>query len=380
MARVLTPAFRPGMIRLWRTVHRWSSLGCTLFLLLSCVTGLPMIFSDEIDALMAPAAFVRGPAVKVEPPSLDGMITVAAARYPQEKVRFVFFDKDERQVKVVLGPADMPDRRRDHPLIFDADSGMLLDEPLPVASRSLSVMGVLNRLHTDLFAGFAGEMLLGVAGVLLLVAIVSGVVLYAPYMKRLSFGTLRLRNPRIRWLDLHNLAGIAITAWLVVVGATGVLNEVSKPLAAIWRAGEAGRFGSGDHVPMARSDSASVDAVFTTVRDALPENNVTSIIFPSRTFNNPRHFLVWSNGNTPLTHRLFSAAFVDAASGRLTSVAQMPGYLRALQLSRPLHFGDFGGMPLKVLWAFLDVIAILVLVSGFLLYAKRKKEIGNTQA
>jgi uncharacterized iron-regulated membrane protein len=31
-------------------VHTWSSLISTLFLLLLCVTGLPLIFHHEIDA------------------------------------------------------------------------------------------------------------------------------------------------------------------------------------------------------------------------------------------------------------------------------------------------------------------------------------------
>ena len=29
----------------------------------------------------------------------------------------------------------------------------------------------------------------------------------------------------------------------------------------------------------------------------------------------------------------------------------MPWYVKALKLSQPLHFGDYGGMPLKIIWA-----------------------------
>ena len=31
--------------------HKWSSLVCTVFLLMLCVTGLPLIFHDEVDLL-----------------------------------------------------------------------------------------------------------------------------------------------------------------------------------------------------------------------------------------------------------------------------------------------------------------------------------------
>ena len=89
-------------------------------------------------------------------------------------------------------------------------------------------------------------------------------------------------------------------------------------------------------------------------------------------FGSPQHVVVWTKGSTPLTARLFTPVLV-AMDGSLNVVApDMPWYLRALQTSRPLHFGDYGGLPLKILWALLDVIAIVVLVSGiYLWFAKR---------
>ena len=51
----------------------------------------------------------------------------------------------------------------------------------------------------------------------------------------------------------------------------------------------------------------------------------------------------------------------------------MPWYMTALLLSQPLHFGDYGGLPLKILWALLDIIAIIVLVSGLQLWWLRRR-------
>ena len=42
-------------IRRWSAVHTWTSLICTLFLLLLAVTGLPLIFHHEIDHLLGDA-------------------------------------------------------------------------------------------------------------------------------------------------------------------------------------------------------------------------------------------------------------------------------------------------------------------------------------
>ena len=46
----------------------------------------------------------------------------------------------------------------------------------------------------------------------------------------------------------------------------------------------------------------------------------------------------------------------------------MPWYYQALALSRPLHFGDYGGLPLKILWAALTLFTIIVLGSGLYLW------------
>src|SRR6185312_1759676 len=75
----------------------------------------------------------------------------------------------------------------------------------------------------------------------------------------------------------------------------------------------------------------------------------------------------------PLTSRLFKPALVDAETGILTDSRSMPWYVATLLISQPLHFGDYGGMPLKIIWAVLDIITIVILVTGLYLWLRRRK-------
>ena len=76
-------------------VHTWSSLISTLFLLLLCITGLPLIFHHEIDELLGydPKPEIAQPgAVKR---SIDEIARTALAHDPGRVLQYILWDKDE---------------------------------------------------------------------------------------------------------------------------------------------------------------------------------------------------------------------------------------------------------------------------------------------
>ncbi|MCY0683018.1 PepSY-associated TM helix domain-containing protein, partial [Klebsiella pneumoniae] len=86
--------------------------------------------------------------------------------------------------------------------MLDARTGEAVE--MPSANGGFTM--VLLRLHVDMFAGLPGKLLLAFMGILFVVAIISGTVLYLPFMRRLKFATVRQdKSTRLRWLDLHNL-------------------------------------------------------------------------------------------------------------------------------------------------------------------------------
>jgi uncharacterized iron-regulated membrane protein len=106
---------------------------------------------------------------------------------------------------------------------------------------------------------------------------------------------------------------------------------------------------------------------------ARPAMRLHMVAFPGTLLATPGHFAVLMSGATPLTARLQEPVLVDAASGQVTAARPRPWTVTALQVSQPLHFGDYGGLPLKLIWALLDVLTIVVLWSGLLLWWPRLK-------
>lgn len=365
-------------IKRWLFIHRWTSLVCTIFLLVLCLTGLPLIFGDEIDGWLNPHSYEALPA-NTPLANLDGMVQAARLRYPGELVTSLFVDDDEPQVIAGLSTS-WSEVMKDHSdsthfIRFDARTAKVLEDG-GVAAQKKTFIGWMLELHRGMFLGLGGELFTGLMGVLFVLALVSGVAIYGPFMKKLDFGTVRReRSSRLKWLDLHNLLGIVTLAWMAVVGITGIMNELSTPLFGLWEMTDVqAMLAPYKHKPVPRpEDFHSVQAVYDTACAALPGMTVTSIVFPGAPFASSQHYLLWGKGNTPLRSRLFTPVLVDARSGRLSAVVKMPWYLRSLEVSRPLHFGDYGGMTLKVIWAIFDLVTIVVLISGLYLWWIRRK-------
>ena len=263
-----------------------------------------------------------------------------------------------------------------HPLKFDARTGALLEDGQPFGDERFTFMGLMYTLHVDWFAGLAGQLFLGAMGLLFVAAIVSGVVLYGRIMRHLEFGTLRKERPRrIRWLDLHNLLGAATLVWALVVGITGVINELSVPMFQYWQRTDVAELVARHHDATAPTPArpASADHVIAAAQAAVPGNRVVSLSHPGNAYATPDHYMVWTEGNTPLTSHLFTPVLVHGATGAVTAVAHPPWYLVALALSQPLHFGDYGGLPLQILWAVLDLLTIVVLITGLYLWLARRR-------
>jgi len=252
---------------------------------------------------------------------------------------------------------------------FDARTGdYLYQYPL-----DQGIMNVVLRLHVDMFAGLWGTLFLGFMGLLLGASLVSGVVLYGPFMRKLAFGTVRRKqSARLKWLDLHNLLGIVTLVWFFVVGATGVINTLATPIFGQWQSGELAEMIAPYRDRSTAQELGSVQKALDAARMVAPEMSLSFMAFPGNGFAGPGHFVAFMQGNSPLTSKLLKPVLIDAQTGLVVETRELPWYVTALLLSKPLHFGEHGGLPLKIILALLDILSIAVLGSGLYLWLKKR--------
>ena len=358
-------------IQTWFQIHKWTSLICTAFLLMLCLTGLPLIFHEEIEELEG-KQLAKSMPTSTPKASLDRLVETGLKLNPTKVIRFLFWDEHQPHT-VSLSLSDSVDAPPDNYkiVILDDRTAQVLEEP----NYQEGFMYVMLQLHIDMFMGIGGKLFLGLMGILFVVAIISGMMLYGPIMKRFEFGLVRTeKSTRLKWLDLHNLLGVVTIAWATVVGITGVINTLSEVVLGLWQVGQLSEMTAPykDAAPLTGKLS-SLDQAFDIARKADPGMEPYLAAYPGTGFSSKHHYAIFVKGKTPLTERLIKPALVDAKTGKLTDMRTMPWYVNALFISQPLHFGDYGGLPLKIIWAIFDLITIVVLGSGLYLWFARNK-------
>jgi uncharacterized iron-regulated membrane protein len=360
-------------IRNWFEIHKWTSLICTIFLLMLCLTGLPLIFTHEIDEYFGGGSKLPAVVAGAPVPTKDMVIQSALDKQPGKVLKYIFWDEKEYPHQMFLTLADSTEAplEADHYMTMDERTGkVLLATP-----NEADFMSVMYYLHVEMLAGLPGKLFLGFMGLLYIAAIVSGVVLYAPIMKRFNFGMIRTqKSDRLRWLDMHNLLGIITLAWVTVVGITGVINTLADPAVTLWRNGQLAEMVKAyKDLPKAKGDLSSIGAAVEAAKKAAPDMEISFIAFPGTPYSSNHHYAVFMKGTSPLTSRIIKPALIDAKSGKFTDMRDLPWFLNTIYISQPFHFGDYGGIPLKIIWAVFDLAAIIVLISGIYLWFARRK-------
>jgi len=250
------------------------------------------------------------------------------------------------------------------------------EEVKPIAGQGSDFLEGIKGLHYNLLAGASGELILAVMGLLFLVALLSGIMLYGPFSKMLPFGTIRkLGAPRHKWMDVHKLLGVVVLIWITVVSLTGVLHTMRYPIYNLWSKPVIDTtLLSYQGKPLPEKVS-SLQKMLNMIHRKLPGSRVDMIVYPGTVGNSsPYHYYVWTQGKTPLTEHLYTPVLVDATTGQLTAVVERPWYASVVGFAYPLHLGNYGGLPLKILWALLDLLTIGMLTSGIYGWMIRDKK------
>jgi uncharacterized iron-regulated membrane protein len=244
----------------WFSVHRWLGIVLGLWFALVGLTGAILVYEEPLDAWLNPQLLTtasRG--ARLAP---EAIIERARSLGHVERIRL---PQAEGEVYRLL-LRSLPQRRIGNPRIeamFDPVSGAL---------------------HRNVLLGEPGSNIVGVAGTLLLVSAISGIVLGWPrsraHWARLLAVNLRASATRIAF-DLHRAAGALAALLLVLATLTGITLVYTNYVRDL--VGVFSKVQSFPTVPwrMSTDETQPLSAVVDRLRTDYPRHTLTEIRLPA---------------------------------------------------------------------------------------------------
>jgi uncharacterized iron-regulated membrane protein len=214
----------------------------------------------------------------------------------------------------------------------------------------------LHTLHTELYLGARGRLVVAALGLLLIGQAATGLFLWWPFTRRLSRGfTVRAGRPwRVVGYDLHKTIGIVSLVLNVPLAATGVLLALAA----------GGRPEAAAPPPVERRVAMTLDEAVRRAEAAAPGGAIVSLRFRPDAVE--------------VRRRDGGVVRVDRAGGAVTVLrdAQRTGD-RLWALVRPLHVGRFGGWAGRLLYALVGLTPAALALTGVGIWLTRPPQTGH---
>jgi len=355
------------VFRVCHWLHRWTGLVAAPFFLILCLTGGVLVFRDEIDSLLGATPPPAPAAGEAKP--LSALAAAAIAARPGMRPISIYLDPDTPDRAYVGVAPPGPAVLRDHAAVL---INRTTTTPMPYSDPRGTLTGFVFDLHARWLAGPKGELFGGAIAILVFICLASGVVVYAPYVRKLLFGSVRhRRGTRLVQLDLHNLLGVVLLGWAIVVTVTGICLAAGTLLLTHWQETELRAMAEPNAARVATP--VSIDAAAASAQAAEPERQMRFLVYPDTDFSGPGHYSFLLYGAHRYDERLFKVVTVDAATGKVAADRPLPMYLKALVLSGPLHFGDYASWPLKLFWVLCAGGILFITGNGAVLWWLRRR-------
>ncbi|SDN06677.1 Uncharacterized iron-regulated membrane protein [Dendrosporobacter quercicolus] len=370
------------MMQYWYKIHKWTSLVCAVFLLIMCASALPLIFKQEINdfnrvqrpAVSRPAPSQAAPAPTETPPvSLARQATNLLDRHPGYSLRTVSLDYEQQSARFSL---QVEGKRLQ--ISTDLQTGRVIEQSERSAGHGgrggqsdnqikyaviPEFLNFMHIMHVNLYLGAFGRSLLGWMCGLSIVSLLTGLYLYAPFMRTMPFGAIRTAPRRNWWMDWHKLSGIVTLVWAVLLCLSGFILVFGGPVSNAWNENvRQALLAQYQGTPVSTS-RISLDDVLETAQRALPERKITSIELPQEGGKMPWHYVVRTQGEGFAAH-FQEFVWVDASTGTVTATIAQPWYLQAISLARPAHFSNHDTLALKILWFVTDALTCFMIITG----------------
>ena len=357
----------------WR-LHHWVGLYTGILIGALSLTGAAAVFIPEIDAAIQRHYYdAASTASPTGIPHFGQSIDSLVSRYPDYRSLAITLPHQSGQAVQVDLITAREDGTARYDFFIDGGTDRLLGE----RNHQNSLANYLRQMHVRLYEGNWGRQLVGIGGLALAVVSITGLIIYGNFMKRQAWPAVRSQtNIRIIMADWHKLIGISSLAFNLVIALTGAWLGLQPWLMRWLDISTPNRYAATTIMEPAADRALAVDwpAMLVAARKEFPDLH-------------PRRIVPSADGSATVTIRgnITGAIYERDINYIVLSktnqqplftydVRQQPFGHKFYFIQEALHFGDFGGLWLKVLYAVLGLTSGFLSISGFVIYLFRRQK------
>ena len=343
---------------------------CALIYLI-CFTGTLSVLVDELKILEQPAPA----AGQLHPGMLNTAVTSVLAREPAAAALYALAPTTPRQRLTVTAYSP------------GAESGYLADPRGSIIPQQTPFADFVTDLHMTLTAPEPwGSVIVGITGAALLALIISGVLAH-PRIFRDAF-RLRLNGSRrLHEAELHNRLSVWGLPFHIAITLSGALFGLTSltvsTVAGLGFHGDTARVESPITGPSVAADPQpaplpDLEALVTQAQAVIPGSHLNYVGIERPGTRGARvEVEVGLPGRLPRGETLyFDAHGTQIGRGRfLTGPTGLQVYSGAAEV----HFGFFGGLPIRIVYVLLGAALTFVAASGFTIWLERQAERGRSR-
>lgn len=345
------------------SIHHWLGLLVGVFLLIASITGSILVFHHEIDhAQFAGLTILEKPAERL---MIDNSLTRISQLHPGSDIRMPEFPEDLSQALKF----EVRNKSSRKWVFAHPESGETL---ATVARADQRLVHILLELHYKLLSGTAGTVMVLLCGIALIILTLTGFFLYRKSIfKVISFRQrISIKNRYTFFSSLHRTIGVWSLVFNLLISISGTWIAYTIVQAAFASANAAPEISAKQTVPASRTN-ASVDASLREIKSEYPDFEMKYLRFA-----NGKCYVFGRLASDPAIYgRTASRVQVDMHTGKIEQASFLqdrPWTDRVLQMMKPLHFGDFAGLAVKILYSFFGIFPGVLAISGFFIWRNRR--------
>ncbi len=351
-------------------IHGWVGLVAFIPLLVICLTGSLLTFKYEFENLIRPHMVTVNEEEKRL--SMDVLKDKVNDQFTnREIVGWVLFQNTQRSDVVYLMEKGTDTWKH---IYLNGYNGDILSEP---ALKDDYLTDWLLELHVAFLLDDTGLLITTLFSLFLIVLGVTGLMIYKKFWKTLF--RVRWKARRILFFsDFHKQVGFLSAPVFLIFGITGGYWNITHYLHELEHEQEHKQ--KEMHFVMKErlyNDEISIDALMVQAQNKLVNFKTTYITFP---YEDGLQFTLYGDVKTgnPLNSEYASTVSFNRQSGEFISDYDIrnASFLNAfLDSFRPLHFGLFGGLFVRIVWCLVGLMPLILSVTGvYMWWVRREKK------